>query len=383
VFALKDASALAREPDVAAAIDAVDRYLAVASGPGRFRKSRNSGDAEPEREGYRGLADVGLTTALLPEASGGSGFAPGAAALVAERLGRSLAREPFVENIVLPVSLALALRSSAMMETTAKGDVACLAWQEAPFARPYAGAIAASLGREGRYLRLRGGKRFVMGARASTCMYVLATLDGQPAIAMVDSAADGVKRHDKPLADGSCWSDVAFDTLLEEAAVVARGGEVMGALCTALDLANLALAGQLYGLQTRILEMTLEYLGMRVQFDQPIGSFQALQHRAVDLYTHAQITRFLVGEAVDAFTAGATGRALEVYASRAKARSADAGLRIAKEGIQMHGGIGFSDEHDLGLYVKRILVLSAWLGNADWHRRRLAAIEPLAQGGLA
>ena len=103
----------------------------------------------------------------------------------------------------------------------------------------------------------------------------------------------------------------------------------------------------------------------------------------MDLYTHAQIARFLIGEAVDAAVAQAPAHDLEVYASRAKARAADVALRIAKEGIQMHGGIGFSDEYDLGLYVKRILVMSAWLGGADWHRRHLAAIDPLAEGGMA
>lgn len=368
---------------MAAAIDAVDRYLDGASGPARFRAARNSPDAAPEREGYAGLARIGITTAFLPEASGGSGLAAGVTALVADRLGRALAREPFVENVVLPAGLALALASEPMMAAIVGGEVACVAWQEGCYARPSASSVSVALTREGQGLRLRGRKRYVMGARASTCLYVLALLQGEPAIVRVESAAPGIARLDKRLADGTCWSDVAFDVALDDSAMIATGEAALRALGAALDLGNLALAGQLHGLQARILEMTLDYLGLRVQFDRPIGSFQALQHRAVDLYTNAQIARFLVGEAADAFATGAQALALEAYASRGKARCADSALRVAKEGIQMHGGIGFSDEHDLGLYVKRVLVLSAWLGSADWHRRRLAILDPFAEDGAA
>ncbi len=383
MFQLKDASAIAREPDVAAAIDAVDRYLAAESGPARFRAARDVAGAEAELDGCRGLAQVGVAGALVPESLGGSGFAPGVAALIAERLGWALAREPFVENIVLPAGLALTLRSDRLLQAVAGGEIHCVAWQEGAFAAPSEARIDTAVTGAGGALRLQGAKRFVMGARACSRLLVLARRDGVPAIVDVDAAQTGVQRRDKRLADGTCWSEVEFDVALTEAAVVARGDEAFAALSSALSLANLALAGMLHGLQSRILEMTLEYLRTRVQFDKPIGAFQALQHRAADLYTHAQISRYLIGEAVDAAQPQQPARALEIYASRAKARAADSALRIAKEGIQMHGGIGFSDEYDLGLYVKRILVLSAWLGNADWHRRRLAVIDPLAEGGLA
>ena len=383
MFSLTEASAVAREPELVAALDAVDRYLAGASGPARFRAARNSPVATPDRDAYAGLAQVGVPSAMVPEDMGGSGLAPGAAALIAERLGRALAREPFIENVVLPVGLGLALRSRALMDAITKGEILCVAWQEGPFERPGASPIATRLERGGGGLRLSGHKRFVMGARAASRMLVLADMEGETAIAGVPAATAGVARQDKTLADGTCWSDVEFDVSLEEQDVIARGEEAVSALSSAIDLANIAIAGMLYGLQSRILELTLEYLGTRVQFDRPIGSFQALQHRAVDLYAHAQIARFLIGETVDSAARGVPPRVLEVYASRAKARAADSGLRIAKEGIQMHGGIGFSDEYDLGLYVKRILVLSAWLGNADWHRRHLAAIDPLGEGAIA
>ena len=373
LFSLKEASAMAREPGVAAAIDAVDRYLASASGPGRFRLARNSADAGPDVTAYRGLASIGVTQAFIPEAHGGSGLAPGAAILIGERLGWALAREPFVENVVLPLALMQKLGRRAPVDAQ---EIPCVAWQEGAFALPHAGGIATRATARGDRLQIEGRKDFVMGARASTQLIVLASMSGDPALVCVPAVE--VKRKDKRLADGTCWSELEFDVTVDRDAVLATGPACIEALAFALDLSNLALAGILHGLQSKILSMTLDYLGTRKQFDRPLASFQALQHRAVDLYSHAQIARFLLGEAADAADDGVAARTLAAYASRAKARTADSALRIAKEGIQMHGAIGFSDEYDLGLYVKRILVLSAWLGGAQWHRQRFASLDTLA-----
>jgi len=375
VFSLKDVSAVARDPEVAAAVDAVDRYLLGRSGPERFRLERASPDGTPDIAAYRGLGEIGVIGALVPEEMGGSGFPPGVAMLIAERLGCSLAREPYIENVVLPGALLLALGANALVHDSCSGAIPCVAWQESEFGLPGQCEVGTRVSRHASGFRIRGRKRFVMGARASTFFIVLASMDDEPVIVCVNSTAPGVVRQDKLLADGTHWSDLELDVEIGAEAVLARGADCRSALVKALALANLALAGMLHGLQSQILAMTLEYLRTRVQFDKPIGAFQALQHRAVDLYTHAQIARFLLGEAADAVGPAVSADTLEVYASRAKARTVDSALRIVKEGIQMHGGIGFSDEYDLGLYVKRILVLSAWLGGADWHRRRCAALD--------
>lgn len=378
MFSLKEASTLAREPDVAAAVDAVDRYLEARAGPAAFRRARGAAVAADDRVRFRGLAELGLTSAFLPESAGGSAMPEGVAPLFAERFGWWLAREPFVENVVLPSALAQRIGDAATAAAIADGQAVCVAWQEGEFDRAERRKVATSLTREGSGWRLRGTKRFVMGAVASDRLLVLASTGTEPVVVLVPSSAAGVARNDKLLADGSHWSEIAFDVHLGEDALRSHGKNVSEALAGAIAVSNLALSGALYGLLSRTLAMTLDYLTTRVQFDRPIGAFQALQHRATDLYTHAQITRFLLGEAVDALREGVPERILETYASRTKARAADAALRIAKEGIQMHGAMGFSDEHDVGLYVKRILVLTAWLGGADWHRRHVAALDPHA-----
>jgi adenosine deaminase len=122
-------------------------------------------------------------------------------------------------------------------------------------------------------------------------------------------------------------------------------------------------------------EMTLEYLRTRVQFGKPIGSFQALQHRAVDLYIHKEIAAAVLEEALDRLDRDPEPAARGAIASRVKARCADAAAKITRETIQMHGAIGFTDEFDAGLYLKRALTLAAWLGSATAHRRRYARLN--------
>jgi alkylation response protein AidB-like acyl-CoA dehydrogenase len=125
----------------------------------------------------------------------------------------------------------------------------------------------------------------------------------------------------------------------------------------------------------RMLAMTLDFLRTRQQFGKPIGSFQGLQHRAVDLLIQQELSSALVGHALSEFDRGLVGRERAQLAARVKARCSHAALTIARESVQMHGAIGVTDEHDLGLYLQRTLVLSAWLGNASQQRRRVAALS--------
>ena len=132
------------------------------------------------------------------------------------------------------------------------------------------------------------------------------------------------------------------------------------------------------GLVAGEVERTLDYLRTRVQFGKPIGSFQALQHRAVDMYVQKELSRATLGAALAAANEpGCTPERRAAAASSAKARASQAALAICKEALQMHGAIGYTDEYDLGLYFNRALVLSAWLGNAGAHRSRYAAVAPL------
>ena len=119
--------------------------------------------------------------------------------------------------------------------------------------------------------------------------------------------------------------------------------------------------------------MTLDYMRTRMQYGRHIGSFQALQHRAVDLLVQQELSGSVLDDAISMIDSAANGVELQRLVSRAKARCSDAALRITREAIQLHGAIGYTDEHDLGLYLKRALVLAAWLGNSTQHRARFLA----------
>ena len=140
----------------------------------------------------------------------------------------------------------------------------------------------------------------------------------------------------------------------------------------------MAASAELFGAIDCMLEMTLEYLRTRVQFGKPIGSYQALQHRAVDMYIQKELTRATLAAAVATLEdPDCTPEQRAAAASSAKARATQAALAVCKEALQMHGAIGYTDELDLGLYFNRTLVLSAWLGNAGAHRSRYAALAQL------
>jgi alkylation response protein AidB-like acyl-CoA dehydrogenase len=152
----------------------------------------------------------------------------------------------------------------------------------------------------------------------------------------------------------------------------------------ALDLALVASAAELVGLMDHALDTTLDYLRTRQQFGKPIGSFQALQHRAVDIWIQRQLARAAVDAAVAVLDSpAADARARTQAASSAKARAAHAALLLCNQSVQLHGAIGFTDEYELGIYLNRALSLSAWLGNAAEHRRRWGALADAAGAGTA
>jgi alkylation response protein AidB-like acyl-CoA dehydrogenase len=144
-------------------------------------------------------------------------------------------------------------------------------------------------------------------------------------------------------------------------------------LARAIDRAALATAAELLGVAEAAFAMTLDYLKTRTQFGRAIGSFQALQHRAADLRIQLALTRASIDAAVAAIEAGAQGTRRAAAVSQAKARASDTGMLVTRQAIQLHGGIGYTDEHDIGLYLKRAMVLSALYGNASLHRARFAA----------
>lgn len=365
--------------------DSVRRFVGQHSS---FRRIRDQRGQLPgfSRDIWRAMADAGWFGALLPEEDGGMGLGLAEAAAIAGGLASGLFPEPFTGAAILPLLLLSAsdnpdLRDTLIPAILAGETLAAVAWQEdANEIDPR--RCATRIGVEGGTAILTGTKRFIAGAAGADGFIVSAS--GREGIELwwVPTEADGVTLSPERLADGTFGGTVTLTAVR----VPARHRIAVGAdtLSRALDVATILAAAELLSVAEAAFDMTLEHLRTRTQFGATIGSFQALQHRAVDCGAQLEIARAVLRDAIEgmdggdvtARAAGGDATARAAAASRAKARCGDAAILVAREGIQMFGAMGFTDELDLSLCVKRILVLSAWLGSAHHHRRRFAALCP-------
>jgi alkylation response protein AidB-like acyl-CoA dehydrogenase len=303
------------------------------------------------------ICDMGWPALRLPEDKGGVGLGLLPYCALAEEVGRGLMPEPLV-----PGALAAALLDGDTLAAQLAGDTLVLpAWQDSRDAigpeRP--------LGAEGD--KVSATKLYVPVAGGADAFLVIGT-DGA---ALVQADAEGVTIAAEKAQDGTTLARVTFDK--------AQGKVIAADPRPAFAEAALATAAYLLGLMDSALDMTVAYLKERVQFGRPIGTFQVLQHMAVDLKLELEVSRASVEDAAQMWDRD--GPAPETYAaiSRAKARATQSALRLTRETIQLHGGIGFTDEHDIGLYLRKAIVMAAQYGSAECHRRAYAVLKPIEE----
>jgi alkylation response protein AidB-like acyl-CoA dehydrogenase len=358
--------------------DSVADFVARGTDLARVRRLRGT-SGEHDSTVWKQMAELGWLGILVPERYGGLGLGLAEMALVARGLARALAPEPLTAAAVLAATALAASENEVLkreqLPRLASGErLPALAWQEQPGALdPLAVAVSATPF-EGGY-KLNGVKRFIAGAAQADAFLVSARARDGLVLLWVPREAAGARVSLEPLADGRSFGTLELaDTLVPQACVAAAGAAAGESLARALDHGAVIAGAELLGVGERALEITLEYLRTRVQFGKPIGAFQALQHRAVDLHIHKELASAVLEEALAALDGAPGAPERAAIASRVKARCADAALRITREAIQLHGAIGFTDEYDAGLYLKRALTLAAWLGHATWHRRRYARL---------
>jgi alkylation response protein AidB-like acyl-CoA dehydrogenase len=325
---------------------------------------------------WRQMAEQGWFSVLVPEDAGGLGLRLDAAATIAERLGFAIYPEPFVAAGVLTTLVLTrgdnpALAAPLLEGVMAGERVVTVAWQND--AGDLSGAAAGVSERGGvlegscRFVRVAAADVFVVGARGQ---------DGLSLYAL-ERARAGLSVGCEATADGGSNARLALQGVrVTPADRVASPVCAAAALGYATDAALLCSAAELVGIMERVLELTFEYLRTRKQFGKAIGSFQALQHRAVDIWIQKEVSKAALAAALRRFDAdGATPRDRAMAASSAKSRAADAAMLVCKQAVQLHGAIGFTDEYDLSLYFNRALVLCAWLGNGAAHRRRFGELS--------
>jgi alkylation response protein AidB-like acyl-CoA dehydrogenase len=358
--------------------DSVADFAARGSDIARVRRLRGT-NAEYDRAVWKQMAELGWLGILVPERYGGLGLGLADMAIVARGLARALIPEPLTATAVAAATALGAAENEALkraqLPRLVAGDLLpVLAWQEQAGGLDPAVVETRATPLEGGF-KLNGTKRFVAGAAQADAFLVSARAGGGVVLLLLPRETAGAALSLEPLADGRAFGTLALhDALVPRSGLAASGAAALEALARAFDHGCAIAGAELAGVMDRALEMSLDYLRTRVQFGKPIGAFQALQHRAVDLHIHRELASAVLEEALDVLDRNPAAPARAAAASRVKARCADAATRITREAIQFHGAIGFTDEFDVGLYLKRALVLTAWLGGATWHRRRYARL---------
>jgi alkylation response protein AidB-like acyl-CoA dehydrogenase len=321
------------------------------------------------------MAEQGWLASLLPEEQGGTGLGIRAASVIAERLGYACHTEPFVAVAVVAVRCLMLCPESSMRDEllrmiTGGAQIATVAWQP-PGGELTIEALQVVAEPVSDGVSLRGTTRFVVAPQADLFI-VAAWRQGKLALYSVPSSTSGLTVTREKMADGTLTGWLRFDgTRVPAAALLANETDAEAALGAAIDAGVLCTAAELLGSIERSLEITLAYLGTRQQFGQVIGTFQVLQHRAVDMWIYQELTRAALRSALDVFDEGAaSSRECRAAASSVKSRASQTALHVAGQSVQLHGAIGITDEYELGVYINRSLVLAAHLGNAAAHRRR-------------
>lgn len=319
---------------------------------------------------YAEMAEMGWTSILVPEIYGGVEMGLVSFGLVAEELGRNLAASPLIPSAVAAVS-AIVLgdndaKKQELLPALVDGSlIGTLAIDEGNHHRP--GAMTTTAKRDGEGWLLNGGKRAVAEAMAANLLIIAARTDDDVALFACPADTPGVDRIQLAQIDSRGAANVTLsDVRLERTAMVGSGRIYLDQV---LDRARAALSAEMLGGAVQAFETTMDYLKTRVQFDQPIGSFQALQHRAADMLGEIELTRSAVYAAL---AADEDSDDAPMLTSLAKSLAGDIFRAMAREMIQMHGGIGMTDEHDAGLYLKRAHAADLAFGNAAFHRERYA-----------
>ena len=364
--------------------DAAKSWVQEKSPVTAFRKMRDSGvELGYDANAWNEMAEMGWAGVIIPEEYGGSDFGYLSMGLILEETGRTLTASPLLASGLAAAS-ALVLggsdaQKSEWLPKIAGGEVVgALAVDEGAHHAPEKVALKAE--KSGSGYKLSGSKSFVLEGMAAGLLIVSARTSDKPGdtdgitLFLVAGDAKGVSRKRLHLADSRGAANITFDGVEVGAdAVLGEVDKGYALLEKTLDRARAGLCAEMLGSAVQAFEVTLDYLKVRVQFGQVIGSFQALQHRAAKMFTDLELARSAVEAALQAIDADTPD--VPELVSLAKAKMGDVFHLVSNEMVQMHGGIGMTDAHDAGFYMKRARAAEAAFGNQAYHRDRYARIQ--------
>ena len=352
-------------------------FVAEPAPDSHMRALRDANDATGfSRDLWKQFAEMGFTGILIGENEGGLGLGHVEAGIVLEQIGRNLSPSPFLSTAVAAVEALKGTPHAARWfpGILAGEAVAALAIDEAAKHRE---AIGLKAERSGNGFRLTGRKQFVTHGHIADLLIVAARTAGAAddahgiTLFAVDKGAAGLTAEAERLADASIAARLELDGVEVDAdAVIGEVDAGRDPLARLLRAGRTGASAELLGVGGGAMDMTVGYLKERKQFGVVIGSFQALQHRAAHLYSEMEVARAAVLKAQQLLDAG--DESADAAVSVAKAMTALATTLSVQEGVQMHGGIGMTDEYDIGFYMKRARVLAEMFGDANFHADRLA-----------
>lgn len=352
----------------------------------QLRSLRDSNNAEGFDTGsWNSMVELGWAGIPFPEEFGGLDFGYKGLGVVTQETGRTLTASPLIASIWTGGSLVNIAGSkdqkAELLPKIAGGELMlALALEESHRHNPY--NIATSAAKDGSGYKLDGKKTFVLDGHVANKLVVVARTGGDQndrdgiSLFLVDRDAKGISVERTIMADSRNAANITFSGVAVDGdALLGSLGEGASALEQTLDIARIGLAAEMLGGAEECFERTVAYLKEREQFGVPIGSFQALKHRAANMFCELELSKSVVLEALTALDEGRDAAEIGKLASLAKYKVGETFYTVSREGIQMHGGIGMTDEFEIGFFIKRAAVAEITYGDQSYHRNRYGELE--------
>ncbi len=364
--------------------DQAKSWAAEQAPVGKFRAMRDSGVATRfEPATWEAMVEMGWTGIIIPEEYGGSDLGYLTFGVVLEELGRQLTASPLFASALVGASAVVlggsdAQKQAILPKVVDGSEILTLAVDESPRHAPKQIRLRATTG-DGGYT-LNGSKTFVLEGMSATTLVVIARTNGEAgdrqgvSLFLVPADSEGITRTPMHTVDSRGYAQVEFnDVNVPADALLGTLDEGYELASAVIDRARAGVAAEMMGVAAQAFDMTLDYLKTREQFGRVIGSFQALGHRAAELFKNMELSRSCMEAALQAIDADADN--LGLMCSLSKAKMGEFLFEMSNQLIQIHGGIGMTDEFDAGLYLKRARPLEALFGNQAYHRDRYARLS--------
>ena len=366
--------------------DSAKDFCATNTPIGQLRKLRDEANADGfDRATWGSMVELGWAAIPWDEEHGGLAFGYKGLGVVTEESGRTLTASPLYASVwvggtVINVAGSAAQNAELLPQLAAGEMLLALALEESHKHNPYGISTTATANGDG--YTLDGSKTFVLDGHVADKLIVVARSSGEAgsrqglSLFMVDREAQGVTVTRTLMADSRNAANVVLSGVqVGSDALIGELDKAADALDQALDIARIGLTAEMLGGIQECFERTVEYLKERKQFGVAIGSFQALKHRAADMFCEIELSKSCVLDALTALDEGRDREDIAKLASLAKAKVGETYNLVSREGIQMHGGIGMTDEFDIGFFIKRAAVAEQTFGDVNFHRNRYGELE--------